>query len=63
MTKMAFASIERGLQQAIRHRKGITRESLVLLKILVLGRRQVEEGKAIPLAEAIRKRRARRARR
>ena len=40
-----------------------TQETLALLKILALGRRQVEEGKAIPLAEAIRRLRARRARR
>ena len=42
---------------------GITQETLALLKILVLGRRQLAEGKAIPLAQAIRKLRARRARR
>jgi prevent-host-death family protein len=40
-----------------------TQETLALLKILALGRRQVEEGKAIPLAEAAARLRARRARR
>ena len=40
-----------------------TQETLALLKILALGRRQVEDGKAIPLAEATRRLRARRARR
>lgn len=37
-----------------------TQETLALLKILALGRRQVEEGKAVPLAEAARRLRARR---
>ena len=37
-----------------------TQETLALLKILALGRRQVEQGKAIPLAEAARRLRARR---
>lgn len=40
-----------------------TQETLALLKILALGKRQIEEGKAIPLAEAVRRLRARRARR
>jgi prevent-host-death family protein len=40
-----------------------TQETLALLKILALGRRQVEQGKAVPLAEAARRLRARRARR
>jgi prevent-host-death family protein len=40
-----------------------TQETLALLKILALGRRQIEEGEAIPLAEAARRLRARRARR
>lgn len=40
-----------------------TQETLALLKILALGRRQIEEGKAIPLAEVTRRLRARRARR
>ena len=40
-----------------------TQETLALLKILALGRRQIEDGKAIPLAEAGRRLRARRARR
>ena len=38
-----------------------TQETLALLKILALGRRQIEDGKAIPLAEAARRLRARRA--
>ncbi len=38
-----------------------TQETLALLKILALGRRHVEEGRAIPLAEAARRLRARRA--
>ena len=38
-----------------------TQETLALLKILALGRRQVEAGKTIPLAEAARRLRARRA--
>ena len=38
-----------------------TQASLALLKILALGRQQVEQGKSIPLAEAARKLRARRA--
>jgi hypothetical protein len=33
------------------------------LKILALGKRQIDEGKAIPLAAAVRRLRARRARR
>jgi len=37
-----------------------TQETLALLKILALGRRQIEEGKAVPLAEAARRLRARR---
>ena len=37
-----------------------TQETLALLKILALGRRQVEEGKAVPVAEAVRRLRARR---
>jgi prevent-host-death family protein len=40
-----------------------TQETLALLKILALGKRQVQEGKAIPLAEAARRLRARRGRR
>jgi prevent-host-death family protein len=40
-----------------------TQETLALLKILALGKRQIEEGKAIPLARAVRELRARRARR
>jgi prevent-host-death family protein len=40
-----------------------TQETLALLKILALGKRQVEEGKAIPLVEATRRLRARRAKR
>ncbi|HEU4350810.1 MAG TPA: type II toxin-antitoxin system Phd/YefM family antitoxin [Burkholderiales bacterium] len=40
-----------------------TQEALALLKILALGRRQIEKGKGIPLAEAARRLRARRARR
>lgn len=38
-----------------------TQETLALLKILALGKRQVEEGKTIPLAEVSRRLRARRA--
>ena len=38
-----------------------TQQTLALLKILALGRRQVEEGRAIALAEAVRRLRARRA--
>lgn len=38
-----------------------TQETLALLKILALGRRQIEDGKAIALAEATRRLRARRA--
>ncbi|HEU4922728.1 MAG TPA: type II toxin-antitoxin system Phd/YefM family antitoxin [Burkholderiales bacterium] len=40
-----------------------TQETLALLKILALGRRQIEKGKGVPLAEAARRLRARRARR
>jgi prevent-host-death family protein len=40
-----------------------TQETLALLKILALGRRQIEKGKGIPLAETARRLRARRARR
>ena len=40
-----------------------TQETLALLKILALGRRQVEEGRAIPLSEVAARLRARRARR
>lgn len=40
-----------------------TQDTLALLKILALGRRQVEAGKAIPLSEAAARLRARRARR
>ena len=32
-----------------------TQETLALLKILALGRRQVEEGKVVPAAEAVRR--------
>lgn len=39
-----------------------TQDTLALLKILALGRRDVEAGKAIPLAEAARRLRARRTR-
>ena len=39
-----------------------TQDTLALLKILALGRRDVEAGKAIPLAEATRRLRARRTR-
>ena len=38
-----------------------TQETLALLKILALGRRQVEQGRTIALAEATRRLRARRA--
>ena len=38
-----------------------TQETLALLKILALGKRQVEEGKTLPLAEVARRLRARRA--
>jgi prevent-host-death family protein len=37
-----------------------TQETLALLKILALGRRDIEAGKAIPLEEAVRKLRSRR---
>lgn len=37
-----------------------TQETLALLKILALGRRQIEKGKAVTLAEAARRLRARR---
>lgn len=40
-----------------------TQETLALLKILALGRRQVEEGKVVPVAEAFSRARARIARR
>lgn len=40
-----------------------TQETLALLKILALGRRQVEEGRTIPVAEAAARLRARRTRR
>lgn len=40
-----------------------TQETLALLKILALGKRQIDAGKAIPLAEAARRLRARRTRR
>jgi prevent-host-death family protein len=40
-----------------------TQETLALLKILALGRRQMEKGRGISLAEAARRLRARRARR
>lgn len=39
-----------------------TQETMALLKILALGNRQVEEGKLIPAAEAIRRLRGRKAR-
>ena len=39
-----------------------TQETLALLKILALGRRQVEEGKTIPAEEVFRRLRKRRAR-
>jgi prevent-host-death family protein len=38
-------------------------ETLALLKVLALGRRQIEEGKTVPADEAFRRLRARRARR
>lgn len=40
-----------------------TQATLALLKILALGKRQIDKGKAIPLAEGVRRLRARRARR
>lgn len=40
-----------------------TQETLALLKILALGKRQVEEGKVVPVAEAFRRARERIARR
>jgi len=40
-----------------------TQETLALLKILALGRRQVEEGRTVPAAEAFRRLRERRSRR
>lgn len=40
-----------------------TQETLALLKILALGKRQVEESKIVPVAEAFRRARARIARR
>lgn len=39
-----------------------TQETLALLKILALGRRQIAQGRSIPLAEAARRLRARRTR-
>jgi prevent-host-death family protein len=36
-----------------------TQETMALLKILALGNRQIEEGKVLPAAEAIRRLRAR----
>jgi prevent-host-death family protein len=36
-----------------------TQETMALLKILALGNRQVEEGKVVPLAQAIRRARKR----
>jgi len=38
-----------------------TQETLALLKIIALGKRQIEEGRAIPLAEVKRRIRAKRA--
>jgi len=38
-----------------------TQETLALLKILALGRRQVEEGRTVPADEAFRRLRKRRA--
>jgi prevent-host-death family protein len=40
-----------------------TQETLALLKILALGRRQVEEGRTVPAAQAFRRLRERRSRR
>ncbi|MEX2197370.1 MAG: type II toxin-antitoxin system Phd/YefM family antitoxin [Burkholderiales bacterium] len=40
-----------------------TQETLALLKILALGRRQVEAGRTVPAAQAFRRLRERRARR
>jgi PHD/YefM family antitoxin component YafN of YafNO toxin-antitoxin module len=40
-----------------------TQETLALLKILALGKRQVEEGKVVPAKEAFRRARSRIARR
>ena len=40
-----------------------TQETLALLKILALGRRQVEEGRTVPAAKALRRLRERRSRR
>ena len=40
-----------------------TQETLALLKILALGKRQVEEGRVVPATEAFRRARARIARR
>jgi len=99
----AFASIKRGLQQAIRHQKGkraggfepgakddlvefvrksplagaaldirrsrgvgarhLRENRIALLKILALGRREVEEGRTVPAAVAFRRLRERRSRR
>jgi len=38
-----------------------TKEMLALLRILVLGNRQIEQGKVVPAAEAIRRLRTRKA--
>ena len=48
--------------ELIRERE-VTQETLAFLNILALGKRQLDEGKAIPFAEAARRLRARRARR
>jgi|CXWL01.1.fsa_nt_gi hypothetical protein len=47
----------------MRHTTWIKQETLVLLEILALGKRQVAQGKVIPVAEAFRRARARIARR
>ncbi|HEX4329521.1 MAG TPA: type II toxin-antitoxin system Phd/YefM family antitoxin [Burkholderiales bacterium] len=39
-----------------------TQETMALLKILALGRQQIEEGKVVPAKEAMRRLRARKAR-
>jgi hypothetical protein len=66
----AFASIKRGLRQAIRHqssrdvRARLLRENrIALLEILALGTREVEEGRTVPAAVAFRRLRERRSRR